>query len=356
MFTSNVKSEIVRLAKANGLDPNALLAVVWVESAGQPYWSVNGEQKMPIRFEGHYFFKRLTGEKLAKAQQQGLASPKAGAVKNPSNYAARYALFQRAYDIDPQAAIESTSWGLGQVMGAWWKELGYASAHKMTEVVGDSIDEQVEMMIRFIRWSKLAGKLNNHDWAGFAKVYNGPGYKKNAYDKKMADAYANFAGKKPGNNVDTKLLQELLLKAGFYTQRIDGIYGPNTEKAVRAFQQSAGLVVDGKAGKMTMDALTAATAEAKAEQTKSNVPKVAAAGVATAFAVPQILDVVTSANEVATQAKGLLELLNLAPWIVGLLITVLVIFVIYRMMKNTTPPDPVSKTDDGVTLPVANAG
>jgi len=347
MFTSNVKSEITRLAKANGIEPAALLAVVWVESAGQAYWTVNGEQRMPIRFEGHYFYKRLTGEKLQKALAAGLASPTAGAVKNPNNYKDRYALFERAAQIDRDAAIESTSWGLGQVMGAWWRELGYSSPVAMVAVEGDSIDEQIEMMIRFIKINKLVNKLNNHDWKGFAAAYNGPNYRVNKYDTKMAEAFAEFEGTKPGANVDVKMLQELLLKKGLYTGKIDGISGPKTENAVRAFQASAGLAVDGKAGPMTMQALQAAQAEVKAEQAKSNVPKVAAGGVAAVVAVPQILSAVTSANEVAAQTKGVLDMLNLAPWIAGAILAVIVVFVIYRMMANTVPPAPVSKTDDG---------
>ncbi|NBT89135.1 MAG: DUF3380 domain-containing protein, partial [Flavobacteriaceae bacterium] len=34
--------------------------------------------------------------------------------------------------------------------------------------------------------------LKAKDWAGFAKGYNGPAYAKNAYDTKLAGAYANF--------------------------------------------------------------------------------------------------------------------------------------------------------------------
>jgi hypothetical protein len=30
------------------------------------------------------------------------------------------------------------------------------------------------------------------NWAAFAKGYNGPGYAKNAYDVKLAQAYAKF--------------------------------------------------------------------------------------------------------------------------------------------------------------------
>jgi hypothetical protein len=36
--------------------------------------------------------------------------------------------------------------------------------------------------------------LKKQDWAAFAKAYNGPGYKANKYDTKLAEAYQHFSG------------------------------------------------------------------------------------------------------------------------------------------------------------------
>ncbi|WP_438310770.1 peptidoglycan DD-metalloendopeptidase family protein [Sporosarcina sp. FA9] len=49
---------------------------------------------------------------------------------------------------------------------------------------------------------------------------------------------------------DTKVIQQKLIKAG-YKITADGIAGPLTDKAIREFQRSSGLVVDGIAGKAT---------------------------------------------------------------------------------------------------------
>lgn len=46
-------------------------------------------------------------------------------------------------------------------------------------------------------------------------------------------------------------LQQALTKTGHYTGAIDGAYGQGTERAVRAFQNSVGLIADGKAGAAT---------------------------------------------------------------------------------------------------------
>ena len=50
-------------------------------------------------------------------------------------------------------------------------------------------------------------------------------------------------------------IQTVLKEKGFYTGKIDGIYGINTKNAVTRFQRSRGLTADGIAGKNTLAAL-----------------------------------------------------------------------------------------------------
>lgn len=52
-----------------------------------------------------------------------------------------------------------------------------------------------------------------------------------------------------------KEIQQKLSAWGYYSGRVDGIYGSKTEAAVRYFQQKNGLTVDGKAGKQTLEAM-----------------------------------------------------------------------------------------------------
>ena len=49
-------------------------------------------------------------------------------------------------------------------------------------------------------------------------------------------------------------LQERLLALGFTPDRVDGVFGVNTEKAVRHFQRGVGLAVDGQVGPETLRA------------------------------------------------------------------------------------------------------
>ncbi|WP_270278902.1 peptidoglycan-binding protein [Veillonella parvula] len=50
-------------------------------------------------------------------------------------------------------------------------------------------------------------------------------------------------------------VQTMLKHQGYLHDSIDGIYGHNTEQAVRKFQKSKGLPVDGRVGPATMNAL-----------------------------------------------------------------------------------------------------
>ena len=48
-------------------------------------------------------------------------------------------------------------------------------------------------MVRFIVHNKLDDELRTHNWAGFARGYNGAGYAKNGYHTKLAARYAWWA-------------------------------------------------------------------------------------------------------------------------------------------------------------------
>lgn len=64
-----------------------------------------------------------------------------------------------------------------------------------------------------------------------------------------ADAATYRQGSR-GENV--KSIQRILKQTGHYAGSVDGIYGPRTVSAVRAFQKSCGLTVDGICGPVTL--------------------------------------------------------------------------------------------------------
>lgn len=54
------------------------------------------------------------------------------------------------------------------------------------------------------------------------------------------------------NNADVAKIQQALVRAGFFPGVVDGIWGRRTITAVREFQESEGLLVDGIVGPRTM--------------------------------------------------------------------------------------------------------
>ena len=70
---------------------------------------------------------------------------------------------------------------------------------------------------------------------------------------------------------DVRDLQQRLANVNFDPGPADGVFGPHTDKAVRAFQSAQGLLVDGVAGPKTMAAL-----EQAGQQPPSSVPPPAA--------------------------------------------------------------------------------
>ena len=265
MSDGAVMQDIRTVARELAVEAAALAAVAHIESGLKPHAMVDGRPEPLIRFEGHYFDRRLAGAAREEARRRGLVSPQAGKVKNPAAQAARWALLARAAAIDRKAAYESASWGMGQVMGAHWAWLGYRSVDALVAEARSGAAGQLRLMARYIDKAGLAPALRRRDWAAFAHGYNGPGYRANDYDGKLARAYRRYAGADGASTPSTLLrrgargeavhsLQTALTARG-YPLAADGIFGPATERAVKAFQTRNRLGVDGIAGPVTLAAL-----------------------------------------------------------------------------------------------------
>ena len=111
---------------------------------------------------------------------------------------------------------------------------------------------QVRLMARFIQKSGLVAKLNSQDWADFARTYNGPGFRKNNYDRKMANAFARYQRLLEGQGsvgVDNSVDDEFFKRKPLLKMRSRGC-------AVQALQRlisdkSNTLLIDGKFGRQT---------------------------------------------------------------------------------------------------------
>lgn len=236
-------------AKGEPFDQTALQAVadllqtgsreIWtvllVETSGFGYLQ---DRRPRILFERHYFH-RLTGG-VYDATAPDLSNADAGGY---SGGAAEYDRLQRAIALDENAALQSASWGIGQIMGENFSLLGYDNVQDMVSDFVQSESAQLLGMARFIQRTNLTLALQQQRWADFAKGYNGPAYQKNQYDVKLGDKY-NWLG---NHSIDLILrrAQTALLYLGYNPGGVDGIAGNNTRNAMLRFQQEQDLEPSG---------------------------------------------------------------------------------------------------------------
>ena len=72
---------------------------------------------------------------------------------------------------------------------------------------------------------------------------------------KLGDRILSFHGRAMLRGDDVATLQSRLVEMGFHVGRVDGIYGPLTSGALKDFQKSVGVKVDGSCGPATVMAL-----------------------------------------------------------------------------------------------------
>ncbi len=235
-----------------GCSVAAVRAVIDVESRGG--FLSDGRPK--ILFERHYFC-RLTKGKHDRTHAD-VSNPRWGGYKGG---AAEYDRLHRAIKLERDAALRSASWGAFQIMGDNYKICGFRTVEEFVEAMVAGESEQLQAFVAFVKKNRLDDELIRLDWAGFARGYNGPAYKANKYDEKLAAAYRFHSAGGPRTNSplpvlkmgdrgeDVKTLQNAL---GLTT---DGDFGPMTKAAVVAFQKKKGLYADGIVGKQTWTAL-----------------------------------------------------------------------------------------------------
>lgn len=182
--------DLPRIGKTIGVGEDEIHAVLDVESAGSGFDSL-GRPKM--LFEPHVFYRLLglAGLKTmqARALDLNLAYPKWGEQPYPKD---SYPKLEAAMKLHRGLALQSASWGLGQVMGFNYAAAGFNSVEAMVLAFMEDEDNQLEAMIAFITHTGLARFLRAHDWESFADGYNGHGFRKNGYHLKLEAAYERW--------------------------------------------------------------------------------------------------------------------------------------------------------------------
>jgi len=107
-------------------------------------------------------------------------------LRNPKIQRERWLLLERPVSIHKKATLESTSWGLGQVMGAHREWLSYRSIVELVAEARSFVGGQVRLMLNFIDKAGLKTALGRKDWRNFARRYKRPAFARNQYDSRMA--------------------------------------------------------------------------------------------------------------------------------------------------------------------------
>lgn len=187
-------ADFARAAKELNVEPAAIRAVAEVEAAGEGFLP---DGRPAILYEAHVFHKETSGRHAHAKDRRGVAlsSPSWNPKLYGATGAAQHDRYEDARKLDPDAANKACSWGAFQILGQNHKVCGFDTSQEFVDAMWGGAPAHLDAFVAFIKANKLDAALRAKDWKTFARVYNGPGYAQNAYDKKMASAYARWKAK-----------------------------------------------------------------------------------------------------------------------------------------------------------------
>jgi N-acetylmuramidase-like protein/putative peptidoglycan binding protein len=214
-----------------GVSQPEVWAVLTVETKGFGFLP---DRRPQILFERHIFHKLTNGRHDA-----GNADVSNAAAGGYVGRADEYPRLQKAMALDRDAALQSASWGVGQVMGFNHGIAGFPSVTAMVDAMVRDENAQLLAVASFIKSTKLDSALQRQDWRAFAAGYNGADFAKNQYDTRLAKAHVEYKTILP--NLALRSAQAALTYLSFNPGPVDGVIGQRTRAALTAYQQRAGL-------------------------------------------------------------------------------------------------------------------
>lgn len=183
-------------AEELGVDAATIHAVVDIE-AGKQHQGFWTEGKPLINFDLS-MFRSMAKRNGVNLSRYAKTHPVVFAAPNRKRYgsyqAAQQARLDAAMTIHPLSAIQGTFWGMFQIGGFNWKKCGCESPEEFVERMSANEREQLELFIAFLRSTGLDKPLREHNWAAFARGYNGPSYAKRGYHTRLKKAYEQYKG------------------------------------------------------------------------------------------------------------------------------------------------------------------
>ena len=230
-LTEDGMAEVITMLQVRAAE---VWAVLTVETLGCGFLA---DRRPIILFERH-IFSRETRQRYDKTNPD-ISNPDSGGYGRGGEH--QYDRLERAITLDRRAALRSTSWGIGQLMGFNAEIAGYANEEEMVTAMTVSENQQLLGMAGEITHNRLHLALQRHEWAAFARGYNGPAYAKNQYDTRLAAAYQKYlTGPLPGLLI--RAGQIYLTYLGYHPGPVDGVMGRLTRSALNDFQRDHQLV------------------------------------------------------------------------------------------------------------------
>jgi len=221
--------------------------VISVETAGCGFLA---DRRPQILFERHIFHRLTNG----RFDDGDISDPAPGGYGATGVH--QYDRLAKAIALDSTAALQSASWGLGQILGTNFAAAGFASVDAMVQAMVDGEDAQLAAVGAFIVANRLDAALKAHDWTSFARGYNGPGFAANQYDVRLRGEFQKFSvGVLP--DLAVRAAQLFLTFRGFHPGPVDGFVGPLTRSAIVEFQQQTHLAQTGQVDDALLAALDA---------------------------------------------------------------------------------------------------
>jgi hypothetical protein len=217
---------LAAVANSLGVHAPEIWAVLAVETKGCGYLP---DRRPQILYERHIFHRLTRGQ----FDDGDISDPSSGGYGATGTH--QYERLSAAIAKDRIAALQSASWGLGQIMGENFAAAAFPNIEDMVAAMAQSEDAQLTAMGNFLIATNLRASLQAHDWMTFARRYNGPNFAINRYDVRLNGEFQRFSvGALPDLNV--RAAQLYLTYLGFHPGPIDGVAGELTLSALAQFE------------------------------------------------------------------------------------------------------------------------
>jgi hypothetical protein len=237
---------LANAAESLSIQAQEIWTVVVVETSGCGFLP---DRRPPILFERHIFHQLTAG----RFDDGDISDPTAGGY-GPGG-ANQYERLSRAIAKDRSAALQSASWGLGQLLGKNFAASGFPDVETMVAAMSESEDAQIAAVASFLTASHLDISLKAHDWSSFARGYNGPDFAKNNYDTRLRGEFQKLSSIGLPD-LQLRAAQLYLTFAGFHPGPVDGVMGSLTRAALTEFQRQRALNATGDVDEATLTRLT----------------------------------------------------------------------------------------------------